>query len=37
MVNDENLAGGVSATTVFIENVKASVMDLNSYTNTTLG
>ena len=37
MVNDENITGGASATTVFIENVKASIMDLNTYTNSTIG
>lgn len=37
MVNDENITGGASSTTVFIENVKASIMDLNTYTNSTIG
>lgn len=37
MVSDEISEGGVSAITVYIENVKASIMDLNSYTTTTLG
>jgi len=32
MINDENMTGGASATSVFIENLKNSITDLNSYT-----
>lgn len=37
MINDENMTGGSSATTIFIMNVKMSIMDLNSYTKLTIG
>jgi len=37
MINDENMTGGGSATTIFIMNVKMSIMDLNSYTKLTIG